>query len=159
MSEILFKTHPEITDDWLFYIESEANALSQRDAFSINNYIDREAFNPEMKKFLSSDEAQKLLENESEGDKLSLNLFQNRSFNLLPENLGMRFRKFKAFVKKIFCKVVSGITDVNPKEIIKGVILALIPFFSTGLPAIVLPLVVGLCASLIKYGYEATCAA
>lgn len=53
MSQVLFQNETDITPDWLFYIENEAKSLAQRDDFSIQNYLDREIFNPMMKNYLA----------------------------------------------------------------------------------------------------------
>jgi hypothetical protein len=47
--------------------------------------------------------------------------------------------------------------ELDIKDIIKNVLLALIPIFASGFPAAVLPIVIGLVAYLIKYGIEKTC--
>lgn len=157
MSQIIFKNENDVSQDWLFYIENEAKALSQRDEFAINNYIDREAFNPDMKSFLASSAAELAPKNITEAEPLSLNFAQGIKANAMQTNLLFSFHGVKTKIKKIFCNVVRGIGDIDTKGIIKAVLLALIPVFVGGLPAIALPIIIGLIAYLIKYGIDRTC--
>ncbi len=157
MAQILFNTVDDVNNNWLFYIENEAKSLAQRDGFAILNYLDREIFNPEMEEYLSSDDLPSSLDEFDEGDSLSFNLTEGMKLNLFPEWLKRKFKKLKAMVKRIFCQVVLGIGDLDTKSIISAVLLALIPAFATGLPAAVLPIVIGLVAYLLKFGIEQTC--
>ncbi|MDP3471597.1 MAG: hypothetical protein Q8S14_06950 [Algoriphagus sp.] len=157
MTQILFHTTMDVNNNWLFYIENEAKSLAQRDDFAIINYLDREIFNPEMEEYLTSDDLPPHLDEFDEGEVLSLNLTEGMKLNLIPEWLRRRFRKLKAMVKKIFCHVVHGIGDLDTKAIISAVLLAVIPAFTTGLPAAVLPIIIGLVAYLLKFGIEKTC--
>lgn len=54
MAQILFKNDAEITDQWVNYYAAKAQSLSQNDEFTINNRMDVEAFNPDMKDFLEA---------------------------------------------------------------------------------------------------------
>jgi hypothetical protein len=159
MAQILFQNQNDVSNDWLFYIENEAKSLAQRDDFAIQNYIDREMYNPETQSYLASENVATLLNATSETESLHLNLVEGMKANLLPDWLRPRFRKLKTKVKQIFCNVVHGIGELDTKEIIKAVLLALIPAFAAGFPAAVLPIVIGLIAYLIKYGIERTCPA
>lgn len=157
MAEILFKNDVDVNEDWLFYIENEAKSLAQRDEFAIQNYMDREIYNPDTKKYLSEDEVAQLLNEINGNEVLHLNLVEGVKAKSLPDWLRPRFRKLKRKVKEIFCNVVNGIGELDTKDIIKAVLLALIPAFATGIPAAVLPIIIGLIAYLIKYGIERTC--
>jgi len=159
MSQILFKNEADISNDWLFYIENEAKSLSQRDDFAIQNYLDREIFNPEMKSYLASDAVGRMLDAVNGTETLNLNLVEGLKANVLPDWLRPRFRKLKTKVKQIFCNVVHGIGELDTKDIIKAVLLALIPAFAGGLLAAIVPIVIGLVAYLLKYGIEKTCPA
>jgi hypothetical protein len=146
MSQVLFKNESDITSKWLFYVENEAKKLAQSN----------ELLNPEVEAYLSLEEA---LEEEvgAQVEALSLNLAESNHARKLPDWLRPRFRRLKSKVKKVFCQVVHGMEDLNVKDIIKNVLLALIPIFAAGFPAAVLPIVIGLIAYLIKYGIEKTC--
>lgn len=159
MEQILFQNQNDISNDWLFYIENEAKSLSQRDDFAIQNYIDREIYNPETQNYLRADNVGTFLNAVNETESLHLNLIEGMKANFLPDWLRPRFRKLKTKVKQIFCNVVHGIGELDTKEIIRAVLLALIPVFAAGLPAAVLPIVIGLIAYLLKYGIERTCPA
>lgn len=157
MTQILFPKESDVTTNWLFYIENEAKSLSQRDDFAIKNYLDREILNPEMERYLSSDDLPADLDDVNDGDTLSLNLTEGLMLKSFPDWLRRRFKKLKSKVKKIFCNVVLGIGELDTKAIISAVLIALIPAFATGLPAAVLPIVIGLFAYLLKFGIEITC--
>jgi hypothetical protein len=159
MTQILFSTQNDVSNDWLFYIENEAKSLAQRDEFAITNYIDRELFNPEVKTFLASNEGQAFVNSVNEGEGLTLNLIEEMYSKSIIDWLRPRFRKLKVKIRQIFCNVVAGIGEIDVKSIISAVLLALIPAFATGLPAAVLPIIIGLIAYLIKYGIEKTCPA
>ena len=46
---------------------------------------------------------------------------------------------------------------VDIKDVVKTVLVALIPVFATGVPAALLPLIIGFVAYLMKYGVEKVC--
>lgn len=159
MSQIIFNTANDVSQDWLFYIENEARSLAQRDDFSIDNYIDREAFNPDMATYLSADSSAALFKTmlQAPSVNLNLNLVQEMRANFLPDWLRPRFKHLKDKIKKIFCQAVKEIGEIDVKAIIKAVLLALIPVFAAGIPALCLPIIIGFIAFLLKYGYERTC--
>lgn len=158
MSQILFKNEADISSDWLFYIENEAKALAQREDFAIQNYVDREIFNPVVQKFLDSDAMEALLKDISAGKPLHLGLAEERKAKFLPDWLRPRFRKLKKKIKNTFCDVMqNAVKESDTKDLIKATILALIPSFGTGLPAAVLPILIGLLAYLLKHGIKKTC--
>ncbi len=147
MSQILFKNEADISSDWLFYIENEAKALAQREDFAIQNYVDREIFNPEVQKFLDSDAMEAMLKDITGGKPLHLGLAEERKARFLPDWLRPRFRKLKKKIKNTFCDVMqNAVKESDTKDLIKATILALIPSFGTGLPAAVLPILIGLLA-------------
>jgi hypothetical protein len=158
MAQILFKNETDISSDWLFYIENEAKALAQRDDFAIQNYMDREIFNPEVQKFLSSETMAALLYDITAGKPLQLGLAEERKAKFLPDWLRPRFRKLKKKIKHTFCDVMqNAVKESDTKDLIKTTILALIPAFGSGFPAAVLPILIGLVAYLLKYGLKRTC--
>lgn len=157
MVQTLFTAEPAISDDWLTYLENEAAALSQWDEFSIKNYVDRELLNPEVQEFLENTFAESTEENSAEGLALS---FQE---SILLSGKAFLFGKWKSLkkkVQKIFCSIVGAIEkEVKWKDILKSLLVALLPVFSGGIPAIVLPIVVALIAALMKFGYGHVCPA
>lgn len=162
MSEFLITNESDIDDSLLFYIENEAHALSSRDEMAIDNYADRELFNPSMRNYLSSEQAINLLSAEDDRmERLSLNFVQEiRETAMLPDWLRFRFRRLKRKIKQIFCRIVREISgEFDWKTIIKAVLIALIPIFGGGIPAIAAPIIVWLLARLFKYGIDQTCPA
>jgi hypothetical protein len=157
MAQILFQNDNDISNDWLFYIENEAKSLAQRDDFAIRNYLDREIFNPEIQSYLAQENVAALFNAVNETETLHLNLTEGMKSNFLPDWLSPRFLELKAKVKQIFCSVVHGIGELDAKDIIKAVLVALIPAFLTGVPAAILPILIGLIAYLLKYGIDKTC--
>lgn len=47
----VFKSREDISPDWVTYIEVEADALSRLSDYEIENYADRELYNPEVQSF------------------------------------------------------------------------------------------------------------
>ena len=156
-------TSQQDADQWLAYVESEAISLSHLDEFSINNYVDSELLNPEVQDYLLNEYVD-LGGEETLSDSiknLSLSFAQNRIAGQEALLFG-RWAKIKATIRKIFCTVIGtvlGDGDLKWKDIIKAVLLALIPAFGAGLPLITLPVVVSLVAALMKYGYQSVCPA
>jgi hypothetical protein len=162
MSQILFKSEVDVTDEWSFYIENEARSLAQRDRFAIENYADREATNPEMIAYLNSAETQDLQDNSDDNASfdtkmMRLSFAESAQTLRFPSWLRFRFNRLKKKVQRVFCQVVRGIGAVDVKTIIGAVLVALIPAFGGGVAALLLPLIIALVASLLKFGLDATC--
>lgn len=171
MAQVLFNAAEGVTNDWLTYIENEARALSQSDEFTINSYADRELLNPEVQAYLQhefslGDQGQEdgfakahALESASG---FALSFDQNKALAGKASLFGF-WRRLKEKVRKVFCFVVGGVIDeegdLDWKEIIKLVLVALLPVFAGGIPAIILPIIIALIASLMKYGYASVCPA
>lgn len=173
MADIIFKTKDDVTDNWVQYIENESRSLAQRDEFAIQNYADREILNPAVQSYLETynDDTEEEVYTKSAGNiavmaaefsDLDLNYTQAAQAIVLPEWLRFRFRKIKKKVQKAFCVVTGELINdgkLDVKDIIKAVLIALIPAFAAGLPAAILPIIIGLVAYLLKYGYARTCPA
>ena len=160
MDEILFKTEDDITDEWLTYIENEARSLAQREDFNIDNYLDREIFNPTVKTFLTDNsEIENIIDLKSDSP-LSLNLEEQIKLSSINLPIRLNFRKLRRKVKKVVCDVLTNIDDLSGKsmkEIIQMVLTALIPVTIGGIPAILLPFIIGLIAKIMKRGINAVC--
>ncbi|QIX61649.1 hypothetical protein HER32_10850 [Hymenobacter sp. BT18] len=152
----------EVSDELAFYIQNEALSLAQRDTFSIENFIDREAFNPDVQAYLNSPEAAQLFGDGMDNSPLSLTFAQEKAFLApnWPNWLRFRFKKFKKLIKRVFCEVVTSIEDAEIKDVIKAVLVGLIPAFGAGgLPGIAIGILIGFVALLIKAGIQAACPA
>lgn len=160
MAAILFKNENEISNDWLFYIENEAHSLAQGDEFSIQNFMERELFNPEIAEILDSEEIDFII-GEDNGFKyfepMHLNFTETTRSVGIGEKRKRRFRRLLDKVRGVFCETVNGVEGVDMKDVIKAVLLALIPLFASGIPAALLPLIIGFVAYLMKYGVEKVC--
>lgn len=169
MAQILFKSEENLTNDWLIYIEQEAHALSQGDEFTIENYADRELLNPEVQEYLletyrSERNAQEDPEfpkavNFHEKATLALSFDQGRVVAGKAALFGF-WNRTKQTVRKIFCEVTAtlvGDENIDWKDTIRLILIALIPAFASGIPAIILPIVIALLAALMKYGYGKVC--
>lgn len=157
MATYLLKNEEDITDNHLFYIENESHSLFSMSEIDIQNYMDREIDNPELIKFLDEENITSILDSEPEPDQddLILNSIQkNRIKNLIRK---IKFKKLKNKIKKIICKAIQGIDGLEPKEIIGSILVALIPAFGAGIPAILLPFIIGFVALILKYGIEYVC--
>lgn len=160
--EILFKNEGQVTDQWLEYLEQEATSLAETSntELEIENFMDRQALNPQMEAFLSDDDsiADLLVGVSDEGlEPITLNAVTMNNFSAKPSFL--RFRKLKRKIRKIFCSITGELDGIDWKDIIKQVLVALLPAFAGGIPAITLPIVIGLVAILMKKGYTAVCPA
>ena len=153
--EILFQSETDVTSDWLKYIELEARALSEESDLRIENYMDTEILNPQMQAFLSGYDLDDIADENTEP--LVLNPQLMASAVATPQFF--KFRKIKRKIRKIFCAMASELEGLSWTEIIQKLLIALIPAFAAtgGVPAIVLPIVVGLVAAAMKKGYGALC--
>lgn len=157
MSNIIFKTEADVTQDWVDYIANEANAeaFALTDQFSIENYIDRETLNPLVVSFLNENKPE--LDNISNeaNKKLSLNLYENMT---ISREIKGAFSGLKEKIRRTLCYILGeSIEGLDIKELIKRLLIALIPAFGAGVPFIVMPIVIGLVAMLIKYGLNYVC--
>lgn len=158
MINYLFQKEADVTNEWLFYIENEARSLAQRDEFAINNYLDREIFNPEMKKFLQSEFIIQLTEKyqEQEYEPFFFNLYEEYQIHHIEDFYKPRFIFFKKYFKQIFQETISQIDAKEPKEILKKAIYAFIPNFPQGIPTAFLPFIIAYTAFMYKYGVQMT---
>lgn len=156
MTQFLFQKENDVTRDWLFYIENEARSLAQRDEFAINNYLDREIFNPEMKKFLTTEFIIEMLDKipYDEYEPLFLNLNEGYETHQIDEYLKPRFLKLKKYARQIFQETIAEYENLPFNEIIRKVIYAFIPVFPNGFPTAVLPMIITFSAFAIKYGVQ-----
>jgi len=157
MTQILFKDETDISGTWLFYIENEARSLIQNAENDINNFMDREILNPELQDFLDDIQSQSWLSEEEHDSNLNLNYMEGLVAKNLPNRFIPKFKRVKSKVRKIFCRVVRDIEGVEVKDIIKSTITAIIASTGFGIPAVLIPIIIGLIALLLKYGVDAVC--
>jgi hypothetical protein len=144
--------------DWATYIENQANSMSALDNSKIEAYVDHEVFNPDVSTLLNSQEGIEFIsDTDDEDDMLKLFGDSYKAMLARPDWLIPRFRRLKKKVRKVFCKVARSIEGLDTKAIIKAVLIALIPMFASGLPAALLPILIGLVALLIKNGINNVC--
>ncbi|MGY6520143.1 MAG: hypothetical protein ACXIUD_00320 [Mongoliitalea sp.] len=157
MINYLIESENDINDNVLFYIEDQARLLLNLNEFDIQNYMDSELFNPEVLEFLEDESIAKSLENEPEIDNadLILNNFEKNFFLNIGKKI--RFKKLKNKIRKIICKAIKEIKDLDAKEIIGAILLALIPAFGSGIPALLFPFIIGFIALILKYGVDYVC--
>ena len=154
----MFNTKADITDQWLNYLEQEAQNLADHNsALGIENYMDNEVLNPQMQELLESDDALdvEVLDNEMQ-EPLMLNAVAVNLAIRWPKWL--RFRKLKRKIRRVFCSIVHELEGLSWKDILKKLLVALIPAFAGGgVPGAILPLVVAFVALAIKKGFSAVC--
>jgi hypothetical protein len=159
MKTIHFTKENGVPDDWAAYVENEAQAISRLDDFEIDNYADRQLYNPDMQAFLADMSEKEGVTTAADEPVLILSFAESRSQAVAL--FGAKFRRLKRKIREILCKVVNDLAgdgDLNWKDIIKLVLVALIPALGGGpLSLIVLPIVISLVAKLIKRGLEAVC--
>ena len=157
MKTQLFQTADDIADNWQLYAANEALALSRLDDFEIDNYADREILNPDVQALLS--EMPDTLIADAEEVPLTLSFAEARAtaFALF----GSKFRRLKNKIREFLCRILAGLagdSDLNWKDIIKAVLVALIPVLGGGLlSVVVLPILISLVAKIIKRGMDAVC--
>jgi len=156
MINYLFQKEADVTNQWLFCIENEARSLAQRDEFAINNYLDREIFNPEMQEFLKTDYIIQLTEKfqEQEYEPFFFNLYEEYQIHKLEDYYKTRFSFFKKYFRQIYQETIAQIEDKEPKEILKKAIYAYIPNFPQGIPTAFLSFIIAYTAFAYKYGYQ-----
>jgi hypothetical protein len=159
MKTLFFTKGTEIPDVWTAYIENEASAISRLDDFEIDNYADRQIYNPDMQAFLAElPDTQGML---SVADDYALTLSFSESRSQAVALFGLKFSRLKRKIREILCKIIADLAgdgDLNWKDIIKAVLVALIPVLGGGpLSLIVLPILISLVAKLIKRGMDAVC--
>lgn len=156
--EILFENEGQITKEWLEYLELEASALAESSTeLEIDSYVDRELLNPQFADYLSLKEVDDIILDVKDDDfePIALNaMAMHKAFG--NPNFG-KFKKLKRKIRKIFCEVTKDINGMDWKTLIGAVLVALIPVFASGIPALLLPLIVGIVAQLMKKGYNAVC--
>jgi hypothetical protein len=156
-----FRNQTDVTANWVSYVAQEARSLSALDDTQINSYADRQINNPEVQAYLKSQQgdAELLKAGKAQSGHLALGADAEGLSLHWPDWLKNLFGGLKAKIKKIFCATVKGIQAGKLEDIIKAVLLALIPAFASGLPAVVLPIVISLTALLLKNGYAKVCPA
>lgn len=169
MAQLLFQTAEGIDKDLLSYIENKAQVFRQFDKYTNENILDIEALNPAVQDYLENVFAKEESDIHAEGfapqaisvSEFALSFEQGKALEGKIVLLGW-WKRFKEKIRRIFCTVVGSIGGEDGfdwKTIISAVLVALIPAFASGVPAIALPVVVALVASLMKYGYDSICPA
>jgi len=153
---ILFKNESDITDQWVDYLEGQVLSLSEKDEFNIENYADGDIFNPIVSAYLEQDDLD-IFFDEEENEVFTLNHREKRSFNKLSLKRRKRFGNLKRKIKKVFCEIANAIKEFDLKDILKKVLIGLLPVFATGIPALILPLVLAIVAAYVAKGYTAVC--
>lgn len=170
------ETLEQVTDDQVAYLAGLAQTLATQNDFSIQNFADSAVTSPDVQSSLQVQSAVSLLEDvPPQGaafdifnpagntiEMFALSLPQEHSiFPGLGDKLKKLFSSLRRKVKRIFCKVVAKLQteDLDLKNIIRQVLLVLIPSFaaSTGLIPIALPIVISLAAMLFKYSVAKVC--
>jgi hypothetical protein len=157
----VFQTAADFNNNWQFYLENEIKDLANRDDFSIDHYADSEIFNPELANFINQHQSIVNLVDLQPNESFALGLREKRQLSRVTSDVQTKFRKFKAWLKRLICDLLGSINWENSStiEIIGLIVVGLIPFFagSGGLPALLLPIVVSIVAKVLKHGIDAVC--
>lgn len=158
MSTQIILPNNEVNTDWVNYVKVEAEALSRLDDFSIDNYADRELFNPEMQELLGN------LNEETDETAMPENLtlsFSESSASRAAAGLFGRFRELKKRIRKIICEILGTVGENGVpswEDIIRTVLLAVAgTIFGGALGAIALPIIIAFIAKVIRRGIGAVC--
>src|SRR5262245_5208546 len=117
MKTTQFTSETGVSDEWAAYLANEADAISKLDLFEIDNYADRELYNPDMQAFLTE-----LPDVVPGANETTLTLSFSESRSQAVALFGGRFRRLKEKIREILCKVANdllGDGDLNWKDIIK----------------------------------------
>ncbi|MBO6524092.1 MAG: hypothetical protein JJ971_09710 [Balneolaceae bacterium] len=158
--ETLFNSEDQITEEWINYLALEGAALAENSEEYIDRYMNRELENPLFIDFLESEKSAKFLANfEEETGELNFSFAETL---LITPRFRIRLpklRKLKSAIKKVFCDVVKVQVDGGIKDIIKAVLLGLIPVLGGGgIAPVLLPFIIAYIAKLLKNGADAVCA-
>lgn len=177
-----FKNEHDITDEKLEYLVNMSRELALKDDAIIMNTVDNTLKHPDVFHVLSDDKAMSEILKDEPGappkamESLTMtggvdasNMFAaTMSDKMLESSAAFRmkifgfWRRFKRMVRRAFCKVVSVLDDIENidlKEIIKKVLVILIPALAatTGLMPVAVTIIVSLVAMALKYGVSRVC--
>lgn len=155
---LLSKT--EVDPGWVNYVKMESDALSRLDDFEIDNYADRELFNPDMQELLQSLDDTGMEDFSVMPLKMS---FTEEHASYAIEALAGRFKRLKNKIRKIICEVFASFGNgpiPSWEDIIKAVLLAVAgSLFAGGIGAILLPVIIAFIAKIIRRGIDNVCPA
>jgi hypothetical protein len=144
-------------DSWVDYVTNQSQVLSYLSDFQLDSIIDNEILNPNVQTILSDSKLSGLANEKEETVELSLHTKSVVDVNVL--RLWPNLKKLKRLVRKVFCQVMGPIADdkFDLKTVIKSVLLALVPFFAGGVPALLLPVIIPIIVRLFKQGVNKVC--
>ncbi len=158
--EKIFKSEVEVTDNWVNFLALEAAALSENSDEYIDRYMNRQLDNPQLKEYLDEESTDTILSafDDEENEPLNLNLTETLLFTPKFRIRLPKFRRLKRAIRKVFCEVITAHVDGDIKDIIKSVLIGLIPVLGGGgIAPILLPIIIGYIAKLVKKGSDAVC--
>jgi hypothetical protein len=158
MSKKIVLSKTEVDPSWINYVKIESDALSRFDDYEIENYADRELYNPDMQELLLSI------------DDIDSENFDTSSFTIsfaeenLAKSLGSmkaKFLRLKGRIRKIICEVFAGFGSgpiPSWEDIIRAILLAIAgSIFAGVMGALLLPIVIAIIAKIIRRGIENVC--
>jgi len=174
MKGIVFSDPTSVTDEWLEYFNNEVENIKEKSTYEIESYMDKEILNPEVLSlslnqnsvFTLQDDTLELFLPEMQltlpsSSEAYVTGFNTKNREKLDHKLGIIgfFKKLKTKIKRLFCQIVDGLNweEMNAKDILKSVLIGLIPFFAGGVGLALTPIVIGLVALLLKKGKEIVC--
>ena len=144
-------------DAWVDYLANQSQALSNLTDYQLNSIIDNEVLNPNVQAILSDDNLSKIADENEES--YEMNLMTKTAVNAKSLRFWPKLKKLKRRVRKAFCKVMATIGDdeFDLKKVIRDVLLLLIPIFTGGIPALLLPIIIAIIVSLLRKGVSKVC--
>lgn len=157
----IITSNQELNDINLESILNSAITLSQESEFDIENFADKVYDKPETIAFLENTKVAHFIESEQVGGSLTLKGVQHKAFvTSVHWDLGIRFKKLKRKIKKLFCQIVDLLRasdSIDWKEVIKKVLAAIITALGLSLSPAVTIIVVSLVALVLKKGIAFVC--
>jgi hypothetical protein len=150
MAQIQFANANQINAEWLTYLANEAETLASQDDDYIESYVDNEVNNPQVQEFLDN-----MPEDNTRID--AMTDLAAVAVHASPTFI-FKWKRLKEKIRKILCEVLAVIEgQYTWADLIQKVLLALLPVFAGGIPALALPIIVYFVAKLIKRGADIVC--
>lgn len=158
--DILFKTKLQISEQLVSYINEKADALNEFACPVIERIMDSESLNPQMHKYLISNELNSLL-NDVKNDarvRMVTGFVVHESISTYA--VTPIFRKLKIKIRAIFYDVLIKLDKLYfPKPIsyastIFHFLVGMLSVFKRGIKMVLLPIIIGYVALYMKKGSE-----
>lgn len=150
-NQSFYSNEADFTAEWLTEVDKDAQSIYSLDEKAIEEKIEEGFNNPEFVKMLNGLDDRFFEDGIDEQKSYEINKTARR-----PRT---NKEKFKDRIRKVFCKVVGklDLDKAGIKGVIQSTLLALIPAFAGGIPAIALPVIIAIIVHFMKKGIKNVC--